>query len=132
MALMTMVHVVDPIEELTDKIGDLSEIEVPLNKVLVGIYMRPEKTKGWILLTDEYRAEDRFQGKAGLVLKKGPLAFVDDDRVKFSGFDPQVGDWVVFRSSNGLKLDIRSATGHCIILTDTQIELVVPSPDMVW
>lgn len=127
-----MVHDIDPIEETINRIGDLSDIVVPFNKILVGIYMRSGKTKGGVILTDQYRDEDKWQGKAGLILKRGPMAFIDDDRVKFNGLDPQVGDWVVFRPSNGLKLDIRHKEGHCILLTDTQIELVIPSPDLVF
>ena len=132
MPLMQMQHIVDPGEELMDRIGDLSEIVVPFNKVLVGIYMRPNKTKSGIELPDQVRDEDRFQGKSGLILKKGPMAFQDDDRVKFYGLNPDVGEWIVFRPSNGMKLDIRSKNGHCILLVDTQVELVIPSPDMVF
>lgn len=132
MPVLEMVHDIDPIEETINRIGDLSDIVVPFNKILVGIYMRSGKTKGGVILTDQYRDEDKWQGKAGLILKRGPMAFIDDDRVKFNGLDPQVGDWVVFRPSNGLKLDIRHKEGHCILLTDTQIELVIPSPDLVF
>ena len=132
MPVMSMVHTVDPVDEIINKIGDLSEFEIPLNKVLIGIYMRPSKTKGGIELPDNYRDEDFFQGKAGLVLKKGPLAFQDDDVIKFNGFNPDVGDWVAFKPSNGLKIDIRDKEGHCILLKDTQIELIIPAPDIIF
>jgi len=132
MPLMTMVYDVDPVDEIVERIGDLSEFIVPLNKILVGIYMRGDKTTGGIILPDQIRDEDRYQGKAGLILKKGPIAFVDDDRVHFHGLNPDVGEWVMFRPSNGLKVDIRSKTGHCILLSDTQVELVIPAPDLVF
>ena len=132
MPVMTMKHIVDPVEELMDRIGDLDEITVPFNKILVGIYMRPNQTKSGIILADSTRDEDRFQGKSGLILKKGPMAFQDDDKVKFNGLNPEVGECIVFRPSNGMKLDIRSKDGHCILLSDTQVELVIPSPDMVF
>lgn len=132
MPLTQMVHDVDPVDELIERIGDLSEFLVPLNRVLVGIYMRPAKTKGGILLTDNTRNEDLYQGKAGLVLKKGPIAFQDDDSFSFHGFNPDVGDWVMFKPSNGIKFDIRSDEGHCILLKDIQIELVIPAPDLVF
>ena len=127
-----MENVNDPVEETIERTGDLSEFEVPLNKVLVGIYLRPSKTKGGIELPDKYRDEDIYQGKAGLVLKCGPLAFVDDDRVAFNGFKAEPGDWVMFRPSDVLKLDIRSKDGHCILLTDTQIQMKIPAPDLVF
>jgi len=132
MPLMTMSHTIDPVEEITERIGDLSEFEVPLNNILVGIYMRPQMTTGGILLTDDTRREDLYQGKAGLVLKCGPLAFVDDEHVKFNGFCPKPGDWVAFRSSDGLKLDVRSKDGHCILLKDTQVKLLIPAPDLIF
>jgi co-chaperonin GroES (HSP10) len=130
--VLEMVHDVDPVEETINRIGDVSDVIVPLNKILVGIYMRSGKTKGGVILTDQYRDEDKWQGKAGLILKRGPMAFVDDDRVKFNGLDPQPGEWVVFRPSDGMKLDIRHKEGHCILLTDTQVQLVIPTPDLVF
>jgi co-chaperonin GroES (HSP10) len=130
--VLEMVHTHDPVDEIVEKIGDLSDFIVPFNKILVGIYMRPEKTKSGLILTDQYREEDRFQGKAGLILKRGPMAFIDDDRVKFNGLDPQVGEWVVFRPSDGMKLNIRHKEGYCILLTDTQVQLVIPTPDLVF
>ena len=132
MPLMLMEHDVDPVEEIIDRIGDLSEFEIPLNSILVGIYMRPAKTKCGIILTDIYREEDKHQGVAGLVLKCGPLAFVDDDRIKFNGFNAKPRDWVMFRKSDGIKLDIRSEQGHCILLKDTHVQLIIPAPDLVF
>jgi len=132
MPVLEMVHTEDPVDEVIDRIGDLSEIVVPFNKILVGIYMRSGKTKGGVILTDQYRDEDKWQGKAGLILKRGPMAFVDDDRVKFNGLDPQVGEWICFRPSDGMKLDIRHKEGHCILLQDIQVQLVIPAPDLVF
>jgi co-chaperonin GroES (HSP10) len=129
---MEMVNIHDPVEEIMDKIGDLTDFVIPFNKILVGIYMRPEKTKSGLILTDKYREEDRWQGRAGVILKRGPMAFIDDDRVKFNGLDPQVGEWVCFRPSDGMKLDIRHKEGHCILLSDIQIQLVIPAPDLVF
>ena len=77
MPYMRMQHDVDPVKQMLDEIGDLSNIEVFNNQVLLGIYIRPVKTRGGIMLTDNYRDEDKWQGKVGLVLKKGPTAFMD-------------------------------------------------------
>lgn len=130
MPVMEMVHITDPADSIIDRVGDLSEFVVPANKVLIGIYMRPEKTKGGVILTDQYRDEDRFQGKAGLVLKRGPTAFSGSWKVE--GLDPQPGEWVAFRPSDGLKIDIRSKEGHCILIDDTQVQMVIPTPDVVF
>lgn len=134
MPQMDMVHVVDPFDAIMDIVGDLSEIEVPLNKILVGIYVRPNQMKfkngQTFELTDATVQEDIYQGKAGVVLKKGRLAFEDSETFSFHGFKPEVGDWIAFRPSNGLKIDIRKA--HCILLSDTQCELIIPMPDIIF
>ena len=125
-----MNHVVNPRKVITDKIGDLSNIDLFYNKILVGIYIRPEKTAGGIIYTDETREEDRFQGKAGLVLKIGPTAFKDEGSVQFYGQKVQVGDWIVFRPSNGLKMKINSI--DCVYLQDVHVEMRVDRPDWVY
>jgi co-chaperonin GroES (HSP10) len=121
---------VDPALELVDKIGYIDDIDLFFNKSLVALYVRPEKTKSGIILADSTRDEDLFQGKAGLVLKKGPTAFMDDGDAKFHGQDVNVGDWIVFRPSNGLKMDINGV--RCVLLQDVQVELRIPSPDVVF
>lgn len=130
MPLMAMSHDADPAEEIIDRIGDLSEFVVPANKVLIGIYMRPAKTTSGIHLPDKYREEDVWQGKAGVVLKRGPTAFTGSWKVE--GLDPQVGEWVAFRPSDGLKIDIRSKDGHCVLVEDAQIQMVIPAPDLIF
>jgi hypothetical protein len=47
---MIMVHDVDPAQDVTKKIGDLSKFEVFHNQILVGVYIRPEKTKSGLIL----------------------------------------------------------------------------------
>lgn len=121
---------VDPAQHLIDKIGYIDDVEVPLNKVLLGIYLRPEKTKSNIILPDGVRDEDLYQGKACLVLKLGPVAFKDDDKFSFHGYKAEIGQWVVIRPSDGMKLDINGV--RCVLLADTQCQLVIPSPDMVF
>jgi hypothetical protein len=130
MPVMAMQHYADPAEEIIDRIGDLSDVVVPGNKVLLGIYMRPSQTKSGLHLPDKYREEDLYQGKAALVLKCGPAAFKGDWRTE--GFDPKPGDWVAFRPSDGFKIDIRSPEGHCILLVDTAVRLIIPAPHLVF
>ena len=121
---------VDPAQELRDKIGYIDDVEIPLNNVLLAIYLMPQKTKSGIILSDETRDENLYQGKACLVLKKGPIAFQDAGNFKFHGVAPQVGTWVVIRPSDGLKLDLNKV--RCVLIADTQIKMVIPSPDVVW
>ena len=118
MAVFEMDHARDPKEELLSRLGDLSSIEISGNRVLVAVYERPEKTKGGIILTDNARAEDRWQGKMGLIVKSGPLAFDVDSGWKH-GVDFREGDWVFHRASDGWSLTIHGVL--CRVLYDEQL-----------
>jgi len=130
MPYMKMVHQTDPRDEIIKKIGNLDNIEIFNNQLLVGIYIRPEKTKGGIIITDQSRDEDKFQGKVGLVLKKGPDAFVDESGKWFKGMDVEVGDWIVLRPSDGWALNIHGV--ECRLIEDTLVRIRIPEPDNVW
>lgn len=130
MPAMQMLHEVDPRKVIQDQIGDLSQIEVMYSQVLIGVYIRPKKTAGGILLTDATQDEDRFQGVAGLVLKMGPQAFKDTDDVDFQGQKAVVGDWVVIRASDGWAISINKT--YCRMLPDAGIKMIIPSPDVVF
>lgn len=125
-----MVHASDPADQLRAQVGDVSKIEILHNQILVAVYIRPEKTKGGIFLSDQTRNEDRYQGKAGLVLKKGPLAFVDDDANKFHGQNVEVGDWVFYRVSDGFPLILNGTL--CRLLEEVHVKGKIPSPDVVF
>jgi co-chaperonin GroES (HSP10) len=114
-----MQHDVDPKDDLLKKLGDIKDIEIFHNQLLCAVYIRPEKTKSGIVLPDQHRAEDRFQGKIGLVLKKGPDAFVDAN-----------DHWVVFRPSDGWSVTINNVL--CRILDDVNVRGRVKHPDQVW
>jgi len=78
-----MFHEEDPRTEILNKVGSLDGVEVFGSDVLVALYIRPQKTKSGIILADSTREEDRWQGKAGLILKLGPTAYTDDEGNKF-------------------------------------------------
>jgi len=126
---LVMEHAVDPREELMASIGKLDDIKVYNNWILLAVYKRPEKTKSGIYLSDSFRKEDEYQGKVGLLVKKGPLAFMDDANTSFAGQNAEVGDWIAFRVSDGWSLEVNGVL--CRMIQDTQIRLAVPSPDTV-
>ena len=111
---------------------DLGEL-VQLGDILVALYQRPEKTDGGVFLTDKMRGEDIYQGKAGLIIKMGPLAFADDLEhtppivwpVK-----PDIGSWVLFRTSDGWPLVIGEQ--HCRIVNERGIRMILNRPDVVF
>lgn len=129
MVARKMTHAVDPKKTVQEAVGDISKIELFNNQVLAAIYMRPEKSAGGIIYTDRARDEDKWQGKVGLIVKMGPVAFQGDDEW-FKGVNVKIGDWVIFRPSDGWQLEIN---GHpCRVLNDISIKGKIPTPDVVW
>lgn len=129
MSSMAMRHDTDPRADLLKKIGDISGFTLYNNQVLIGIYERPEKTAKGIILTQTSRAEDKYQGKAALILKMGPVAFASTDGY-FTDGGPQVGDWIAIRPSDGWPININGTL--CRMLVDEAVKLRIPSPDSVY
>jgi hypothetical protein len=130
MPFMLMEHEVDPANKIIEEIGDLSQIELFNNQLLVGVYIRPQKTKSGLYLSDKTTEEDRFQSKVGLLLKQGPRSFEPNDEGWFDGETFNLRDWLVFRPSDGWSITVNGVL--CRILIDTQVKMRVPNPDCVW
>lgn len=127
---IAMLHEADPKEKLLEELGDISKVELLNTQVLVAVYIRPEKTKGGIIMTSKARDEDRYQSKVGLILKAGPSAFVDEDGKWFSNLDLKAGDWIVFRPSDGWNVTVNGVL--CRMFDDTAIRARIPHPDNVY
>ena len=125
-----MEHAEDPRQKLLSDIGNIDTLKIYNNWILCAVYKRPEKTASGIYLSDGVRKEDEYQGKVGLVVKKGPIAFQDDANTSFFGQNVNIGDWVVFRPSDGWSLNVNGQL--CRMLQDTQIRLVTDAPDVVY
>lgn len=130
MPAMLMQHAENPANAIQKKIGNLDKIEIFGNHILLGVYERPKVTKSGIHLADQTVHEDRYQGKAALVLKKGPTAFVSDRNYDFKGQDVQEGDWVAIFVSDGRPMTINGQL--CRIVEDQYIRLKIPTPDIVF
>lgn len=130
MPAMVMSHDIDPREALWRDLGDLKDVDILHNQVLVAVYQRPEKTKSGIILTDQHRSEDRFQSKVGLIVKMGDKAFKDDTGTWSWGVNFGLGDWAVYRASDGWSLTINKVL--CRLLDDTAIRARIQHPDTVW
>ena len=130
MPFMMMEHATDPKQKLLDDIGDISAFEIYNNQILIAIYIRPNKTKSGIYLSDQSREEDKVQGKVGLVVKKGPAAFVDDTSEWFKDISVEVNDWVVIRPSDGWAITVNNVL--CRIVDDTAVRGKIDVPDRVW
>jgi len=129
MTVIKMSHAIEPRKDLLDRVGNLDELKIFNNQVLIATYIRPEKTKGGIIMTQNTRDEDRYQSKVGLVLKFGRSAFVDDDKWSWDG-TVNTHDWIVFRPSDGWNITINNVP--CRILEDTSVRCRIEDPDKVW
>lgn len=122
-------------QEIVTGIGPaLDGIEVFHNHILVGIYMAgtvKDLGNGQMLYIPEKTAdEDKFQGKVGVVLKMGPMAFVNDARNDFKGQVIDPGDWLLYRVSDGFPLDINGV--HCRLLPDVDVKARVLDPTTIY
>jgi hypothetical protein len=144
MPAVAALHAGDPRKELLKKVGDISDLQLFHNSILVAVYIRPKEMqlKGGhtLIMPDKVQDEDRYQGKIGLVIAKGPIAFVDDERTSFHGQDVEIGDWVAFRASDGWQITLVRGHGAtstdnavlCRVLVEADIRARVPAPDYLW
>ena len=135
MPQMAMEHEIDPREVIYRKIGIkklgvLPGYRLMGNRILIGIYERPEKTKSGIHLPDQTRKEDEHQGKAGLVLVCGHSAFQSDREFDFGPDKVDPGDWVAIHTVDGRKIVINGQL--CRIVRDQDIAMKIPAPDQIF
>jgi co-chaperonin GroES (HSP10) len=113
------------------KLGDLGDIELFFNDVLVAKYIR-EKISENLIASAETQREDQWQGVCGMVLKVGPRAFKDDDHNKFHGISVKPGDWVLYRNSDGWDKNIQMIGEYtavqCRMIQDAHIRARVRYP----
>ena len=134
MPLMKMDHENDPKQELLNSFSEVvKNISLAGPSVLVAVYKRPLKTQKGLILTENYRDEDIYQGKIGLILKMGSYPFDEEDKKFFGDKRPEVGDWVMFRVSDGMSLVLGNREGHCRLFSDRRtLKMFLGEPDLVW
>ena len=130
---LALAKTIDPKDELLDKVGDVSGVEIFNTGVLVAKYIRSNVTRGGIVVPETVRQEDVYQGKIGLVVAVGHSAFKETDGKWFGGKEIGVGDWVLYRASDGLDMKINGSHGtDCKLLQDTSIRGRIDRPDRIW
>lgn len=106
------------------------------NRILVAKYVRQTVgTSGRILASVETQREDRWQGKVGVVVAVGPLAFVDDAANDFKGQSVKPGDWVLFNYGDGSDLDLVLQGAEkipCKMIKDVEIHGVITRPESIY
>ncbi len=131
-----LVHAEEPAKAIWRELGTMLEgFDIAAQGVLVATYKRPDdvKTSGNVILPHQVVKDDEFQSKTGLVVMLGRRAFEDDEHVKWHGFRCDVGDWVIFKASEGMKMLVGGGGGvHCRLISDVYLKIKVPHADAVF
>lgn len=118
-------------DALLEVLGDLDDLEMAYNDVLVCRYIR-DKVSEHLVAAPDTKNDDHWQGVVSMVVKVGPRAFVDDDQNKFYGFSVKRGDWVLHRHSDGWNKGVRGVEIYsslpCRMLQDAHIRAKVRYP----
>lgn len=129
--LQKLAQAMDVKSELTKGVGNLKNVAIMGNRVLIAIYVAPEKTKSGLYRAAQTIREDIYQGVVGLVIKKGAQAFKDDapSNTFFHGEEVKLGDWVVFRPGDARRVQLNGI--DCRFVEDTLIDMVVDDPEVI-
>jgi hypothetical protein len=104
------------------------------NYVIAATYYLPafEALPGGKRLYRSQTSQDEalWQGKVGLVLGKGPLAFKDDDRNKFYGQNVEIGQWIMWDIHDARQTTVNRI--HCRWIPDVRILGTVDDPKLVY
>ena len=122
--LMDIAQADDPKQALIDHVGDLSEVRIFGENLLVASYIGPERTKGGVYRPKENIAEDEWQGKIGLVLKLGD-GFDGDEEAE----QTFLHRWVMFGTNDGLRYHYNGVA--CRTMSVDRVRQIIPHPGMV-
>ena len=120
----------DPKQAIVKAVGDLKDVEIFSDLVLVGTFIRNEKTAGGIIRPREVVQEDEYQGKVVLVLKSGPLAYADWEPDEYRGQNARRHSWVVVAVKDGWPVQINGVA--CRFVPYEKIRARVADPKVVF
>lgn len=107
--------------------GMLDDVDVFKALVLVATFQRDKLGKGSKLLAaTTTKKEDVYQGRVGLVVKIGPLAFVDNKDVQFAGKRVDPGDFCFYTPADGKRISVNGV--ECRLMEDIHIDGRVTDP----
>lgn len=134
------VHTVDPRQKIYLQVGMVFDAaggagripgyEIFGNRVLIGVYERPDRLASGLYLADRTRREDEHQGRAGLVLLLGWSAFRSDGDFDFGPDKIVQGDWIEMTVQDGRKSVVNGQL--CRIMRDQDIIGKIPHPDAIY
>lgn len=131
----------DPKQAIFEALGNaVDKIHVRNNLILVATYIAPEVitsgtrkdgSKFELIKAEVNKAEDLYMGCLGLVLKKGPQAFKDDERLNifWDKQDAEVGSWVLFRYSSAWEQHLNGVSVRFV--EDREIKATIDDPTLI-
>jgi co-chaperonin GroES (HSP10) len=120
----------DPKAAIIKAVGDLSKVKIAADLVLLGTYIRNEKTAGGIIRPLDTLKEDEYQGKVGLVLKTGPNACGDSEDEASLGQNATLHTWVVYHIKDTWPMQLNGTA--CRLVPYDKIRMQIPEPSMVF
>ena len=118
----------DPKQVVLDIINPLiQDLHLFRNEVLVVTAPNRTHSKGGLIIPEQYKKEQRFQGKIGLIVGKGEIAFNDENLWPNEDTRPVVGSWVFFRTADSSECAIGGYS--CRFIRDDLIRGRCSSPD---
>ncbi len=120
----------DPRAAILAAVGDLSGAKVCSDQVLLGTYIRNEKTAGGIIRPTDNVREDEYQGKVGLVLDRGPYAYSDWETEDLRGQNAKPHTWVVYQIKDAWPCQVNGTA--CRLVPYDKIRMTVTDPAMVF
>jgi hypothetical protein len=138
---LRLIHKEDPKLPIIRDVGELLDgFVIPPTDILIVMY-EPEKddngvvqTKGGIYLPVGKQtnvSEYKIQGKVGLVMKLGEMAFTDDDKIKWHNFRPALHDWVVVNIGDSFSFDL-PGDRRARLVHESQVKMIAPDHSVVW
>jgi len=110
----------DPKKVVLDAIIPLIKgIHIYRNEVLVVTAPNRTHSKGGLIIPEQYKKEQRFQGKIGLVVALGEIAFQHADLWPNPEDRPDIGTWVFFRTADTSECSIGGYS--CRFIDDDKI-----------
>lgn len=135
-----LLHQVDPRQQITEAAEPwVKNIKIRPYDVMLAMYLRDKVVGEKITLSGIHLPdngvgtlkEDLYQGKVGLVMKVGSLAFTDESDHRWQDFTPSVGDWVVINVGDTFSFDVPGGW-RIRIVDENLVRAIIPAPDMVW
>lgn len=120
----------DPMQAIIKAVGDLSGVDVLTDLVLLGTFIRNERTAGGIIRPLDNVKEDENQGKVGLVLKCGPLAYADWEDDDTRGQNAKLHTWVVFHNVHAWQIQLNGVA--CRLIPYDKLRMRLRDPNVVF